>query len=1317
MLARLVQGSPGRQQFDVLLRCVFSTFTQRCLSFCALLLTLMATSPLAAQNEAPIEMIRSTLRIAWGGPIERRWQGSISLTAGRVRLVNLLGMEADEARAVQPVQGRIEINHLTPRVYDGFDIEIEAPPGAQLTIQLTGDPADRVAPVSIPISSLMQQPYKAGLDEKGSRILVQRAPGDLIRIATNRDHLVFSPDESLRANLSAYRTNFPPGTNIQAAVRLRRSRTSHATFEKLIEATVGPQGNIDLGEAVEVPMPDAEGVYELVVTLTEQRLTNLVFASKPAYQRMIQLVVIDPELQYAPAVEEPRPIASFDPAAADWWPRLSKLASYNLWQKSKASELHNNHTKTIEHQDRKWQQLAPTGWHAYPLPIDQVGAPLVVEVEYPSDLPQSLGVSIVEPDSAGMVTPIGIDSGVEVFPPEASDKPGERKHRLVFWPRTSTPMLLLTCRDEEKPATYGRVSVLAGRPVMPKMPNVIKREDPFTGEPDRLAIAFWDKPLFAKGFGAPEDLNQLSNRSLEDWLTFLEGSNRVVEHLKRVGFNAACISVMSEGGALYPSPHFRSTPKFDKGLFFDDGRDPFKKDIAELLFRQFDRAGLHFIPAMELNAPLAKLEDARRSSPDPHFAAPLNHLGQAAMEQHRTAAGEGAYYNPLDENVQQAINDLVLDFVSRYGHHPSFAGISINLDADGYAMLPGPWWGMDEATLIRFAQTLPSVDQQVFANLPADLKTRSQWVIENQKAAWLKWRGERLFQLHASLANNLRSANQNAVLYLNAAGCFHGPQAKQELMPSLPQKKTASDVLLQLGIDARRYESHPNIALLEANFVRPRGNEKRGPWYINYQAAIEDHLGYADEDNRGVLHFHVPDTLHVAGFDQAKPFGHDGSFTWLASEFVGSGVAVRKPLVEHLAQQDDLAIFYGGWMLPMGQDEPLHEFLTIYKMLPRGNYHRLNVPHSQPLVIRKLANGSETTLYFVNPTPWDLNATLTVQLPSDGTITPFATSQISRGQQAKGEGQWSISIPAFGLIACNVDVYDVAITDAKIYLPTEAMRSMKKQIDQLAYRVQSIRSVPPADVLENNDFEQPTTGGVVPGWTHSHQPGTSIESEKKKVYEGGQALRMKSNGNVVWVRSNEIRVPESRRLMLKMHLLSEGPPVQPRFRIVYDGYIGNLNIYKYVDVGGSTEFPLQTSWSEFAYPIFDLPPDLETVKVGFDLIGPGNVVIDKVEICPVAFRDDPNATSSEIKELSKLVTLAHSKFERAEVGDCYRLLNSYWVKLLEKHVPIAPALAQQMEQAQAASVAKRNVPKEEPPPPKTWMETIRSYTPRFPRFQ
>ena len=44
----------------------------------------------------------------------------------------------------------------------------------------------------------------------------------------------------------------------------------------------------------------------------------------------------------------------------------------------------------------------------------------------------------------------------------------------------------------------------------------------------------------------------------------------------------------------------------------------------------------------------------------------------------------------------------VRELVQRYAGHASFRGLALRLSAYGYAQLPGPDWGMDDATIARF---------------------------------------------------------------------------------------------------------------------------------------------------------------------------------------------------------------------------------------------------------------------------------------------------------------------------------------------------------------------------------------------------------------------------------------------------------------------------------------------------------------------------------------------------------------------------------------------------------------------------------------
>ena len=55
-------------------------------------------------------------------------------------------------------------------------------------------------------------------------------------------------------------------------------------------------------------------------------------------------------------------------------------------------------------------QLEPSGvtpdlsWEAYPLPINHPGQVHVLEIEYPTDVPQALGISLIEPTARGQTS-------------------------------------------------------------------------------------------------------------------------------------------------------------------------------------------------------------------------------------------------------------------------------------------------------------------------------------------------------------------------------------------------------------------------------------------------------------------------------------------------------------------------------------------------------------------------------------------------------------------------------------------------------------------------------------------------------------------------------------------------------------------------------------------------------------------------------------------------------------------------------------------------------------------------------------------------
>ncbi len=116
--------------------------------------------------------------------------------------------------------------------------------------------------------------------------------------------------------------------------------------------------------------------------------------------------------------------------------------------------------QVIQHPLGRLTQLGPGGrepnvsWEAYPLSVAKPGQPHILEVDYPSDVIQTLGISILEPNAAGAIAPVGLDSGCYTSQQQPGDAPHWAKHRIYFWPRTAAPVVLLTNRREgSRPCT------------------------------------------------------------------------------------------------------------------------------------------------------------------------------------------------------------------------------------------------------------------------------------------------------------------------------------------------------------------------------------------------------------------------------------------------------------------------------------------------------------------------------------------------------------------------------------------------------------------------------------------------------------------------------------------------------------------------------------------------------------------------------------------------------------------------------------------------------------------------------------------------
>ena len=144
---------------------------------------------------------------------------------------------------------------------------------------------------------------------------------------------------------------------------------------------------------------------------------------------------------------------------------------------------------------------------------------------------------------------------------------------------------------------------------------------------------------------------------------------------------------------------------------------------------------------------------------------------------------------------------------------------------------------------------------------------------------------------------------------------------------------------------------------------------------------------------------------------------------------------------------------------------------------------------------------------------------------------------------------------------------------------------------------------------------------------------------------------------------------------------------QPAVELVFEGRLNGEPFSRRGILGRSVDNhpakPIHEEWSQFQFPVVDLPFEgLTDFQVGLRVHGEGEVWVDDVELRHIEF------TLDELRELSRKISAAQAKLETNEISDCLRLLEGYWPWFLERNVP------------PRENVARRTSPDAKTPPKK-----------------
>ncbi len=1229
------------------------------LVLCAMLLVAYVSETSAAEKNV-------RLRLAWGSDTvaKARWTGQISVAGGVLSDLQPLGIEVDAPVALSIRDNHLVVRSQERRGFDGCDLNVRADEQALVRISLKTDQAPQSTSIEVPLAEIIAGEFSQPIDEFGSYFLAHRAPGDKLRVLPARDHYVFAPAESwtlsVQPDLAAELTAGP----VELEVLLRAVGSDEILWQTSQQLVAG--SSLEEQLHFEIMCPSAEDAYRLTILARRQESLATRFVpgrqAKVLVQRDVEFVVIDPGAKLPQLSDQWQSVLTVDPANPRWWQRLPSWTQVpGLSEKTRASI---GNIRPVVRPALAGDLVELPGassqgessWQAYTLPVRERRALHLIEVEYPLALEQHLAISIVEPDAAGRVMEVKQDSGFYSAGNIVAPDGQTGIHRFVFWPRSNTPQLILVNRHPTKPAQYGKIhlysqdaSVLESQPV---------------AKTSRMVAGYLSQPTFAENFGASETLDAASGLSLQSWSTFLDGAHRLVQYLRLNGQNSVLLSVAADGSALYPSEVIRPSPRYDTGMMSARGQDPHRKDVLEMLLRIFDREGIRVVPTIQLATPLPRLERQQLDASSQQTGIRwIGRDGKSWLEQHGTVGGLAPCYNPLNPSVQKEIQALIDELIHRYHQHPALAGVGIQLAGNGYGVLPGLAWGMDDSTVADFMR---DTGIQVACEGPQRFQVRADKLLGEHSVPWTQWRAQELSGLYVGLAKMLSAQRSDLQLFLTTESLFAGRSLQQRLRESITNPVNLSQVLNEHGIDLKALQAIPGITTFAP--LRQSANVGLQQRALDLRLSAANKRGELLESEQYApqLLYHASHDFALPSYDEVNPFGAKRSHLVLSSQGVPANTAMRQQLVAKIASQDTPTLVVGGEQMSLATHTQLRQVLSTIAQLP-GPETAVRTISKQPLVMRVFRSESETTIALMNQSPWPVH----VRIPFDtsqectwhklGILT--ADAQRPSGLLAARAEQWQVELQPHDLQAWSFTTAKLRVGEPLTSQDDLVRQDLEKRIQQIEARTGNLDIERSYSQLQNSGFELENIDTRIVGWQPFQGALGAIQLEDRDAHQGAFALRLESEDELgVAIQSNRFPMPETGQLVVSAFLKAKRWNPEARLHIAIEDSEGGRFYRQFAQLG--SEAPLAEDWKRYDFPVDDIPLNSRgQIRVRYHLTGDAEVLIDDIQLCDLRFNEGFRGA------LVKRIYAAKIALEQGHVVDCLQVVDEYWSRYLVEYVP------------------------------------------------
>jgi len=1258
-----------------------------------------------------------------------------------------LGTEPDAAATAHEERGVILLHQPRPFAADGIELTVADWRQARLAVQIEPSATGETAvTLDVPLATVLAGPVQRPLDADGNRLTVETAPGDALRAtllpATTGDRSRRG-DTALRRPGDVVRFQVDPLLSIkpgEGEFELRIRLGSRGDEKPILTQTAGlaplatppTGGDVASGrvptsfERVEfqVPLPPTEGVYEIALEAVERGGLRW---TRPLASRTLQVVALADTPPATAATADWAIVYELDPGSPKLHERLRRLPGRGLpampvpdlalptmplpsLSRARAALprlpemtglpevplpnvaamvprlsglLATGHSVVVPHQLGPMLRLPaaarpsePT-WEGIVVAAAQPGRPHLVEIDHPLLHRATVVACVLESDATGTVSEVRHAGGFEVTPPADAGTDRLGTHRFVFWPTTRNPLLVIANPSGDGPALVGRVRILAGPERLPAAPR--DTPTPLTATRGRSTFAVFAAPDLHRRHGGAGQVAATGGLPFADWSTHLSGIRHSADALAAGGLAGGVIPVYADGAAIWPSRLTREATRWDPAATGDAGLDPQPKDLLGAVALLYGREQLAMIPAFTFNAAIPALEHELVG------ATPAGIACVGADGRPRRLAG-GVHYNILDPRVQAAVEAVIVEAGERLAGEPAVAGLALVLPHDGWLHLPGLAWGLDDATFGRFAESVgggqPSTGPERFAE-------RARLVAGPLREAWLAWRGRVLGDFYARLAARVAACDSRWPVYLVPTTLATADEIADRFRPSLDDRGEPAGLLGEFGLVTGLPGGGAGRLVFMAPHVQAPGAGLRERATVT-EASRALALADADRagDRRGAVIASRPLPVDLSAVVPHGPFATATppgpcEFTVVTDDEAGD-----RGLAMALVASDAEVVFDMRAAVTLPRQPPAAR--RSFESLPADGMH-LAPGLPAPLVVRTAAAGGTTRIAVVNAGPAAARAVLalagsvsTAIDATDGAALPLAAGPVV-----------SVPLPPWGVRSLVVDGGG-RVAEVSIVYDDAVRTAVAGRIDRLRQRLAVLEAPGVLDVLDNPGFElglgQAAGGGAtITGWELVEPRRGSLElvaglrQGDRPAAAAARGLSFTSRNGLSTLRSNPFPPPATGRISVAAWLrIAAGDP-QPPLRIAIEAVEAGREYYRFASVGGlAGGRPLSSEWSLFVLQVDDLPTHaIESLRVRFDLLGPGGVQIDDVRVCDLAFD-----AAQRGRLAGRIAALSH-RFGQGDVGAALVGLEGHWPEFLETFV----------DDAKLAEVARRAPEPQQPEQP------------------